>query len=132
MIKDCFGFKIFDSRIFFQEIITGSKIQHGILGRFNLWSRDFFGFCWKPYGFFEVSVFAPIRSSPSLEIRSTPNTPHPSPRMQTSTSCYRQKLPLYRAVLNQSSIQTSMRVTGNQWTALSHELSISCSKREKR
>ena len=38
----------------------------------NVWSRDFFGFCWKPQGFFWVLIFAPIRSSPSLETRSTP------------------------------------------------------------
>ena len=35
------------------------------------WSRDFWGFCWKPWGFFWVFL-APIRSSLSLEIPSTP------------------------------------------------------------
>ena len=73
----------------FLEIITGSEIRHGIFGVFHLWSRDFFGSCWKPCGFLGVSVFAPTQSSPSLIIRSTPNTPHPSPRMQNSTSSYR-------------------------------------------
>ena len=34
-------------------------------GGVNFWSKDFFGFCWKPYGFFWVLIFAPIRSSPS-------------------------------------------------------------------
>ena len=38
----------------------------------KFWSRDFLGFCLKPYGFFRVLIFAPIRSSLSLEIRSTP------------------------------------------------------------
>ena len=38
----------------------------------NVWSRDFFGFCWKPQGFFWVLTFGSIRSSPSLEIPSTP------------------------------------------------------------
>ena len=27
----------------------------------------FFEFCWKPYGYFWVLIFAPIRSSPSLK-----------------------------------------------------------------
>ena len=30
----------------------------------NFWSREFFGLFWKPYGFFWVLIFAPIRSSP--------------------------------------------------------------------
>ena len=34
-------------------------------------SRDFFGFCLKPQGYFWVLIFAPIRSSLSLEILST-------------------------------------------------------------
>ena len=41
----------------------------------NFWSREFFGFCWKPEGSFGVLIFAPIRSSPSLEIPSTPPPP---------------------------------------------------------
>ena len=36
------------------------------------WSRDFLRFCLKPYGFFRVLIFAPIRSSLSLKFRSTP------------------------------------------------------------
>ena len=32
----------------------------------------FLGFCWKPKGFFWVLFFGSIRSSPSLEIPSTP------------------------------------------------------------
>ena len=36
------------------------------------WSRDFLRFCLKPYGFFRVLIFAPIRSSLSLKFQSTP------------------------------------------------------------
>ena len=39
----------------------------------KFWSSDFLGFCLKPKGFFWVLIFAPIRSSLSLEIRSTPS-----------------------------------------------------------
>ena len=42
-------------------------IRHGIF-----WSRDLGRFCRKPKGIFWVLIFVPIRSSPSLEIRSTP------------------------------------------------------------
>ena len=38
----------------------------------KFWSRDFLRFCLKPYGFFRVLIFAPIRSSLSLKFRSTP------------------------------------------------------------
>ena len=38
----------------------------------NFWFRDFLGLCWKPYGFFWVLIFTPIRSSLSIDIRSTP------------------------------------------------------------
>ena len=38
----------------------------------SFWSRNFFGFCLKPTGFFWISSFALIRSFPWLEIRSTP------------------------------------------------------------
>ena len=37
----------------------------------KLWSSDLFGFCLKSKGFYRVLIFAPIRSSLSLEIRST-------------------------------------------------------------
>ena len=47
----------------------------------NFWSRQFFGLFWKPYGFFWVLIFAPIRSSPSLEIRSN-NLPPPPPALR--------------------------------------------------
>ena len=43
----------------------------------NFWSRDFWGFCWMPEGFFWVLIFAPILSFPSLEIWGT--NPHPLP-----------------------------------------------------
>ena len=49
----------------------------------NVWSRDCSGFCWKPKGFFWVLIFAPIRSSPSLEsnlkYRVPPSPPPPPP-----------------------------------------------------
>ena len=38
----------------------------------KFWSRDFLGFCLKPYGFFRVLILAPIRSSLSLKFQSTP------------------------------------------------------------
>ena len=37
----------------------------------NVWSRDFLGSL-EAVGIFGVLIFAPIRSSPSLEIQSTP------------------------------------------------------------
>ena len=50
----------------------GSEFQHGIqsLGD-KFWSSDFFFF--KPKGFLGVLIFAPIRTSLSLEIRSIPS-----------------------------------------------------------
>ena len=45
----------------------------------NFWSRDFFGFCRKPWGFFWVLIFGPIRSSPSLETFEYPPGRLPSP-----------------------------------------------------
>ena len=38
-----------------------------------------FLFCWKPLGFFEVKIFASIRSSLSLELRSITSPPPPPP-----------------------------------------------------
>ena len=38
----------------------------------KFWSREFLGFCLKPYGFFRVLIFAPIKSSLSLKFQSTP------------------------------------------------------------
>ena len=38
----------------------------------NFWSRDFLGCVGSPRDFFGVFIFTLIRSSPSLEIRSTP------------------------------------------------------------
>ena len=44
----------------------------GVFNNFSdFWSRDCFGFCCKPYEFWGVLIFAPIRSSPSLESPST-------------------------------------------------------------
>ena len=53
----------------------GSEIWHGIFGGVKFWSRDFLGFCLKPKGFFWVLIFAPIQTSLSLEIWSTPPCP---------------------------------------------------------
>ena len=53
----------------------GSQIRHGIFGGLNFSAGIFWGFCLSPRGFFGVLIFAPIRSSRSLEIRS--NTPPP-------------------------------------------------------
>ena len=36
-------------------------LKFGNLG-VNFWSRDLFGFCWKPYGLFWVLILSPIRS----------------------------------------------------------------------
>ena len=38
-----------------------------------------FWFCWKPLEFFEVKIFASIRSSPSLELLSITSPPPPNP-----------------------------------------------------
>ena len=38
----------------------------------KFWSRDFLGFCLKPWDFFWVFIFASILSSLSLEIQGTP------------------------------------------------------------
>ena len=51
----------------------GWEIRHEIFWGINFGPRIFWGFCLKPKGFFWVLIFAPIRSSLSLEIRSTPS-----------------------------------------------------------
>ena len=41
-----------------------------------MFGQEFFlSYCWKPKGFFYVLIFAPIPSSPSPEIWSTPPGP---------------------------------------------------------
>ena len=45
----------------------GSEVRHGIFGGVKFWSRDFFEFVLSPRDFFGVLIFAPIRSSLSLE-----------------------------------------------------------------
>ena len=51
----------------------GSEIWHGIFWGINFGPAIFWGFRLKPKGFFWVLSFAPIWSSLSLEIRSTPS-----------------------------------------------------------
>ena len=102
MIEGLFGFEIFDFGIFLSRkilasIFWGSLIQvemflgthnnlkiHDRYISFNVfwkflwlgnWAWDFWGFCLKPQGFFWALIFAPIRSSLSLEIQSTPCLP---------------------------------------------------------
>ena len=58
----------------FLELLRATKTAWDFFG-VNFWSKDFFGFCWKPQGFFWVLTFGSIRSSPSLEIPSTPPSP---------------------------------------------------------
>ena len=41
----------------------------------NFWPRDFWGFCWNPWGFFWLFYFSPIQSSPFLEFWSMPPPP---------------------------------------------------------
>ena len=61
----------------------GSEIWHGFFlggrggggGGGEVLVREFFEFCWNPLGSFWVFIFAPIQSSVSLEIRSTPRPP---------------------------------------------------------
>ena len=48
----------------------GSEIRHGIFG-VKFWSREFW-VLFEALGIFWVLIFAPIQSSPSLKIRSTP------------------------------------------------------------
>ena len=68
---------VYPSRVILRKFGKGS-----FWGQFNFWSRYFLGFCLKPKGIFWVLIFAPVRSSPSPEIRSTPpgqhitNNPH--------------------------------------------------------
>ena len=40
-------------------VFKARKLGMGCLG-VNFWSRDILGFCWKPYGFFWVLIFAPF------------------------------------------------------------------------
>ena len=52
----------------------GSEIRHGIFwGKFLV--QELVGFVGRHRDFFWVLIFAPIRSSPSLEIGSTPPPP---------------------------------------------------------
>ena len=53
------------------EIFMARKFGMEVLG-VKIWLREFFGFCLKPKRFVWVLIFAPIRSSLSLEIWSTP------------------------------------------------------------
>ena len=46
-------------------------MRHGFLGGLIFGPGIFGGFCCKPKGFLWVLIFAPIGSSPSLEIPST-------------------------------------------------------------
>ena len=68
------------SKAFFSGILISfnpfcKSLKHGIFfvgGGFNFWSRNFLaGFVGSPRELW-VLIFASIRSSPSLEIRSTP------------------------------------------------------------
>ena len=56
----------------------GSQIRHGIFWGLNFGSRIFLGSHWNPWDFWEVFIFAPIRSSLSLEIRSSSPPPLPT------------------------------------------------------
>ena len=47
-----------------------------------------FLFCWKPLGFFEVKIFASIRSSLSLELRSITSPPPPLPPLPRALSLF--------------------------------------------
>ena len=48
----------------------------------KFWSRDFLGFVWSPREFFGVLVFAPIRSSLSLEIHRPLDSQTKRPRIK--------------------------------------------------
>ena len=51
--------------------------QTSDIGGLNFCPRFFGGFVWSPRDFFLVFIFAPFRSSLSLEIRRTPPPPQP-------------------------------------------------------
>ena len=55
-----------------------SEVPHGNPVRYFLgvhfWSRDFFEFCLKPYRFFWVLIYAPLRSSHHFTSRETSRT----------------------------------------------------------
>jgi len=71
-LKICDSSHVSQSHCSEKKNFYGSEIQHGIFWEVKFWSRDFFGFCLKPYGFFWVLIFAPIWSSLSLEIQPRP------------------------------------------------------------
>ena len=54
----------------------GSEIRHGIFWGIIFGPGIFGAFVGSPLEFFWVSIFARIRSSPTLEIRSPPTGPY--------------------------------------------------------
>ena len=69
---------VYPGRVVPLEIFVARKFGIGFLGGYILVQGIFFffgrrgGVCLKPLGFFWISTIAPIRSSLSLEIWSTP------------------------------------------------------------
>ena len=72
-------FAVFKTNVSIFRVISFNALWKFLWLRNSTWDffgvnfcfRYFFGFCWKPWGFFWVLIFAFIRSSLSLEIRST-------------------------------------------------------------
>ena len=72
-------FAVFKTNVSIFRVISFNALWKFLWLRNSTWDffgvnfcfRYFFGFCWKPWGFFWVLIFASIRSSLSLEIRST-------------------------------------------------------------
>ena len=72
-------FAVFKTNVSIFRVISFNALWKFLWLRNSTWDffgvnfcfRYFFGFCWKPWGFFWVLIFAFIWSSLSLEIRST-------------------------------------------------------------
>ena len=67
----CFSFHVISFKVFWKFLCLGNSARD--FWGLKFWSRDFLGgFFGSPRDFFLVLIFAPIQSSPSLEIWSTP------------------------------------------------------------
>ena len=75
-------------------------------------------------GFFGVSSFAPIRSSLSCEIWSTPPPPHPRGKLK-GAQCSEPVKSKKKTLLNQDFLvvrKKKIRCQGPQWTLLEHRI----------
>ena len=67
----CFSFHVISFKVFWRFLCLGNSARD--FWGLKFWSRDFLGVSLEALGiFFLVLIFAPIQSSPSLEIWSNP------------------------------------------------------------